>query len=180
MNLFLLTGWICYAEKTLGSYILPYISSVKSPQQVIGAAIKHHMVEKLGLKWVICPSSRSKYVIFRSLIRHEKLVLPLVRNWAPFLLHKVLSCRSIRSCKYISWKIGIYNFLVTSSKYLERHLRFLKLYCDQVFVTLGFFWYSQCNISICWIGWLFQIKTTLIMNYHFVIFLFAIILECIV
>ncbi|XP_062214592.1 protein NAR1-like isoform X1 [Phragmites australis] len=43
-------GWICYAEKTLGSYILPYISSVKSPQQAIGAAIKHHMVEKLGLK----------------------------------------------------------------------------------------------------------------------------------
>jgi len=43
-------GWICYAEKTLGSYILPYISSVKSPQQAIGAAIKHHVVEKLGLK----------------------------------------------------------------------------------------------------------------------------------
>jgi len=45
-----LAGWICYAEKTLGSYILPYISSVKSPQQAIGAAIKHHVVEKLGLK----------------------------------------------------------------------------------------------------------------------------------
>jgi len=43
-------GWICYAEKTLGSYILPYISSVKSPQQAIGAAIKSHVVEKLGLK----------------------------------------------------------------------------------------------------------------------------------
>jgi iron only hydrogenase large subunit-like protein len=43
-------GWICYAEKTLGSYILPYVSSVKSPQQAIGAAIKHHVVEKLGLK----------------------------------------------------------------------------------------------------------------------------------
>ncbi|KAL6894054.1 hypothetical protein ACP4OV_008152 [Aristida adscensionis] len=43
-------GWVCYAEKTLGSYILPYISSVKSPQQVIGAAIKHHVAEKLGLK----------------------------------------------------------------------------------------------------------------------------------
>ncbi|KAL5217001.1 hypothetical protein ABZP36_017685 [Zizania latifolia] len=43
-------GWICYAEKTLGSYILPYISSVKSPQQAIGSAIKHHMVGKLGLK----------------------------------------------------------------------------------------------------------------------------------
>ncbi|KAL3845967.1 hypothetical protein ACJIZ3_003370 [Penstemon smallii] len=35
-------SWICYAEKTLGSYILPYISSVKSPQQTIGAAIKSH------------------------------------------------------------------------------------------------------------------------------------------
>ncbi|BAF13185.1 protein NAR1 [Oryza sativa Japonica Group] len=43
-------GWICYAEKTLGSFILPYISAVKSPQQAIGAAIKHHMVGKLGLK----------------------------------------------------------------------------------------------------------------------------------
>ncbi|XP_075488592.1 protein NAR1-like [Primulina tabacum] len=41
-------GWICYAEKTLGSYILPYISSVKSPQQTIGAAIKNHMFQKLG------------------------------------------------------------------------------------------------------------------------------------
>ncbi|TVU45016.1 hypothetical protein EJB05_04485 [Eragrostis curvula] len=43
-------GWVCYAEKTLGSYILPYISSVKSPQQAIGAAIKHHVVQKLGIK----------------------------------------------------------------------------------------------------------------------------------
>ncbi|KAJ8621482.1 hypothetical protein MRB53_030011 [Persea americana] len=43
-------GWICYAEKTLGSYILPYISSVKSPQQAIGATIKHHICHKMGLK----------------------------------------------------------------------------------------------------------------------------------
>ncbi|KAG6496782.1 protein NAR1-like [Zingiber officinale] len=43
-------GWICYAEKTLGSYILPYISSVKSPQQTIGAAIKHHVVQTMGFK----------------------------------------------------------------------------------------------------------------------------------
>ncbi|XP_010252728.1 PREDICTED: protein NAR1 isoform X2 [Nelumbo nucifera] len=41
-------GWICYAEKTLGSYILPYISNVKSPQQAIGAAIKHHICQKMG------------------------------------------------------------------------------------------------------------------------------------
>ena len=28
------TGWICYAEKTHGSWILPYVSKVKSAQQV--------------------------------------------------------------------------------------------------------------------------------------------------
>lgn len=33
-------GWICYAEKTHGSFILPYISSVKSPQQVMGSLVK--------------------------------------------------------------------------------------------------------------------------------------------
>ncbi|KAJ4838743.1 Cytosolic Fe-S cluster assembly factor nar1 [Turnera subulata] len=43
-------GWICYAEKQLGSYILPYISSVKSPQQTIGATIKHHICKKLGIR----------------------------------------------------------------------------------------------------------------------------------
>lgn len=43
-------GWICYAEKTLGSYILPYVSSVKSPQQTIGATIKHHICQKLGIR----------------------------------------------------------------------------------------------------------------------------------
>ncbi|GER26880.1 leucine-rich repeat protein kinase family protein [Striga asiatica] len=45
-----LIGWICYAEKTLGSYILPYISSVKSPQQTIGAAIKNHVWEELHIR----------------------------------------------------------------------------------------------------------------------------------
>ena len=25
-------GWVCYAEKTHGSFILPYISTTKSPQ----------------------------------------------------------------------------------------------------------------------------------------------------
>lgn len=43
-------GWICYAEKTLGSYILPHISSVKSPQQTIGAIIKHHICQKMCLR----------------------------------------------------------------------------------------------------------------------------------
>eukprot|EP00884_Botryococcus_braunii_P022512 jgi/Botrbrau1/8945/Bobra.0148s0058.1 len=30
-------GWVCYAEKTHGDYILPYISTTKSPQAVMGA-----------------------------------------------------------------------------------------------------------------------------------------------
>lgn len=33
-------GWICYAEKTHGSFILPYISTVRSPQQVMGSLVK--------------------------------------------------------------------------------------------------------------------------------------------
>ncbi|KAK8487458.1 hypothetical protein V6N11_076676 [Hibiscus sabdariffa] len=43
-------GWICYAEKQLGSYILPYISSVKSPQQSMGAALKHHICQTMGFR----------------------------------------------------------------------------------------------------------------------------------
>ena len=40
-------GWICYAEKTHGSFILPYISSVKSPQQIMGSLIKDHLCKKI-------------------------------------------------------------------------------------------------------------------------------------
>ncbi|KAG7012644.1 Protein NAR1 [Cucurbita argyrosperma subsp. argyrosperma] len=45
-----ISGWICYAEKQHGSYILPYISSVKSPQQMIGSIVKHHICQKLGIR----------------------------------------------------------------------------------------------------------------------------------
>ncbi|XP_022251204.1 cytosolic Fe-S cluster assembly factor narfl-like isoform X2 [Limulus polyphemus] len=41
-------GWICYAEKTHGDYILPYISTVKSPQQVMGSLVKYHLGPLLG------------------------------------------------------------------------------------------------------------------------------------
>lgn len=40
-------GWICYAEKTHGSWILPFISRVKSAQQIMGSMIKVHLSEKL-------------------------------------------------------------------------------------------------------------------------------------
>lgn len=41
-------GWVCYAEKTHGSYILPYISTTKSPQQIMGSLIKHWVSHNLG------------------------------------------------------------------------------------------------------------------------------------
>jgi iron only hydrogenase large subunit-like protein len=41
-------GWVCYAEKTHGSYILPYISTTKSPQQIMGSLIKHWVGHNLG------------------------------------------------------------------------------------------------------------------------------------
>jgi len=39
----LCAGWICYAEKTHGSYILPHISTTKSPQQVMGSLVKSYL-----------------------------------------------------------------------------------------------------------------------------------------
>lgn len=50
---YLRAGWICYAEKQLGSFVLPYISSVKSPQQTVGVIIKNYVCQELGLRLFI-------------------------------------------------------------------------------------------------------------------------------
>ncbi|KAK2585786.1 hypothetical protein KPH14_010391 [Odynerus spinipes] len=42
-------GWVCYAEKTHGNFILPYISVTKSPQQIMGSLVKYHLAESMGL-----------------------------------------------------------------------------------------------------------------------------------
>ncbi|CAH2266435.1 probable cytosolic Fe-S cluster assembly factor GJ13047 [Pararge aegeria] len=42
-------GWVCYAEKTHGNFILPYISSTKSPQQIMGSMVKQHLSSKREL-----------------------------------------------------------------------------------------------------------------------------------
>ncbi|MCL4143199.1 UNVERIFIED_CONTAM: hypothetical protein GTU68_053720 [Idotea baltica] len=39
-------GWVCYAEKTHGSYILPHISRTRSPQQVMGSLLKDYWSAK--------------------------------------------------------------------------------------------------------------------------------------
>ena len=41
-------GWICYAEKTHGEFILPYISTTKSPQQVMGSLVKQNLGSLMG------------------------------------------------------------------------------------------------------------------------------------
>ncbi|KAG9460752.1 hypothetical protein GDO78_019759, partial [Eleutherodactylus coqui] len=43
-------GWICYAEKTHGSFIIPYISVVKSPQQVMGSLVKDYFAKEKKVK----------------------------------------------------------------------------------------------------------------------------------
>ncbi|XP_064396968.1 cytosolic iron-sulfur assembly component 3-like isoform X1 [Halichondria panicea] len=40
-------GWVCYAEKVHGSFVLPYISTAKSPQQVMGSLVKDYFAKLL-------------------------------------------------------------------------------------------------------------------------------------
>nr|CAG4650122.1 EOG090X05AC [Sida crystallina] len=40
-------GWVCYAEKTHGDWILPYVSQIKSPQQIAGTLIKDVLPAKI-------------------------------------------------------------------------------------------------------------------------------------
>jgi len=42
-------GWVCYAEKTHGNFVLPYISTSKSPQAVMGTLIKQQWAMSQGL-----------------------------------------------------------------------------------------------------------------------------------
>jgi len=42
-------GWICYAEKTLGNFALPYISTTKSPQQIAGTVVKNFVCQRNSL-----------------------------------------------------------------------------------------------------------------------------------
>jgi len=42
-------GWICYAEKSQGGIAVPYLSSTKSPQQIMGTIVKYHLSKKLNL-----------------------------------------------------------------------------------------------------------------------------------
>lgn len=41
-------GWVCYAEKTHGSYILPHIDTTRSPQGIMGSLIKQLLAKANG------------------------------------------------------------------------------------------------------------------------------------
>mmetsp|Transcript_18436 Transcript_18436/g.60014 ORF Transcript_18436/g.60014 Transcript_18436/m.60014 type:complete len:524 (+) Transcript_18436:32-1603(+) len=41
-------GWVCYAEKS-HSHVLPHLSTVKSPQQVMATLVKRHVAPQLGV-----------------------------------------------------------------------------------------------------------------------------------
>jgi iron only hydrogenase large subunit-like protein len=40
-------GWVCYAEKTHGDFVLPYISTTKSPQQIMGTIVKYYFANQI-------------------------------------------------------------------------------------------------------------------------------------
>ncbi|KNC85584.1 hypothetical protein SARC_02241 [Sphaeroforma arctica JP610] len=42
-------GWVCYAEKTHGDFIVPYISTTKSPQQIMGSLVKGYLAESIDV-----------------------------------------------------------------------------------------------------------------------------------
>lgn len=42
-------GWVCYAEKTHGDLILPYISTTRSPQQIMGVLVKQYLAQRLNV-----------------------------------------------------------------------------------------------------------------------------------
>lgn len=46
---YFVTGWVCYAEKTHGNFILPYIGVTKSPQQIMGSMVKYHLAKCRGV-----------------------------------------------------------------------------------------------------------------------------------
>lgn len=39
-------GWICYAEKTNGDFVIPFLSKVKSPQQIMGSLLKKRFCDR--------------------------------------------------------------------------------------------------------------------------------------
>lgn len=46
----LFEGWICYVEKTHGSWCLPYLAKTRSAQATMGTIIKRHLCPRWNLR----------------------------------------------------------------------------------------------------------------------------------
>ena len=45
-------GWVCYAEKTVGEEAFPFMSRIKSPQQLCGKMVKTSYQSSKSIKFV--------------------------------------------------------------------------------------------------------------------------------
>lgn len=45
-------GWVCYAEKRYGVDIIPHMSTVRSPQQVMGSLVKNYWSSLINVPYV--------------------------------------------------------------------------------------------------------------------------------
>lgn len=59
-------GWICYAEKTHGKWILPHISRVKSAQQIMGSLLKDKLKNQQVFHVTLMPCFDKKLEASRS------------------------------------------------------------------------------------------------------------------
>ena len=57
-------GWVCYAEKVVGESIIPYMSRVKSPQQIMGKIIKDFLPNYLK---IVC-LQKINYMVYLNFI----------------------------------------------------------------------------------------------------------------
>ncbi len=79
-------GWICYAEKT-NPQCLPYLSTTKSAQQIIGSIFKHILTHPFSSSLM---DHVGKYIFIETLI-----MIPIFssnREWSALVSSRDLSC----------------------------------------------------------------------------------------
>ena len=85
-------GWVCYAEKTQGAWVLPHISSAKSPQAVQGYGACQPSLDPLWFrKWRVCRVLSAEVALRCSVMRKLpcRVRRSLVKQWlAPRLGRK--------------------------------------------------------------------------------------------
>jgi hypothetical protein len=77
--------WVCYAEKTLGDYIIPHMSDAKSPQQVRSGGLTVGPVRSLAQQqtvlWVNGSAALTECMLARSRIVCSTVVRVALAGW---------------------------------------------------------------------------------------------------